>query len=119
MQPNVTMPFMMRGKKAYYPDITGWFYQVLSTTERTESSREQEPVPSTSGVIEITACPLHPIADGPSALPSSIVSLLPVHSLPAFVYQLLNCTIVLFKILSCKTENVFSMFVFAFSVLFL
>ena len=64
----------MRGKKAYYPDITGWFYQVLSTTERTESSREQEPVPSTSGVSEITACPLHPIADGPSALPSSIVS---------------------------------------------
>ena len=36
---------------------------------RIESSKEQ-PVPSTSGVSEIAACPPSPIADDPSALPS-------------------------------------------------
>ena len=34
------------------------------------SSKEPEPVPSTSGMSEIAACPLSPIADDPSALPS-------------------------------------------------
>ena len=38
--------------------------------DRTESSKEPEPVPSTSGVSEIAACPPSPIADDPSALPS-------------------------------------------------
>ena len=37
---------------------------------RTESSKEPEPVPSMSGVSEIEACPLSPIADDSSALPS-------------------------------------------------
>ena len=42
--------------------------------DRTESSKEPEPVPSTSGVREIAACPPSPIADHPSALPSPISS---------------------------------------------
>ncbi|KAJ8777715.1 hypothetical protein J1605_014368 [Eschrichtius robustus] len=43
--------------------------------ERIESSKEPEPVPSMSGVSEIAACPLSPIADDPSALPSPTSSL--------------------------------------------
>ena len=38
--------------------------------DRIESSKEPEPVPSTSGVSEIAACFPSPIADNPSALPS-------------------------------------------------
>ena len=38
--------------------------------DRMESSKEPEPVPSTSGVSEIAARPPSPIADDPSALPS-------------------------------------------------
>ena len=38
--------------------------------DRIESSKEPEPVPSTSGMSEIAACPLSPISDDPSALPS-------------------------------------------------
>ena len=37
--------------------------------DRIESSKEQEPMPSTSGVSETAACPPFPIADDPSALP--------------------------------------------------
>ena len=55
----------------------------------------------------------------PLSLSPAVSNLLPVHSLSASVCQLLKCTIVLFKTLYCKTENVFSMFAFAFSVLFL
>ena len=38
--------------------------------DRIESSKEPEPVPSTSGMSEIAACPLSPTADNPSPLPS-------------------------------------------------
>ncbi|KAJ8776071.1 hypothetical protein J1605_015846 [Eschrichtius robustus] len=38
--------------------------------DRTESSKEPEPVPSTSGESEIAACPPSPTADDPSPLPS-------------------------------------------------
>ena len=38
--------------------------------DRIESSKEPGPVPSTSGLSEIAACPPSPIADDPSALPS-------------------------------------------------
>ena len=34
-----------------------------------ETSKEPEPVPSTLGMNEITACPPSPIADDPSSLP--------------------------------------------------
>ena len=37
--------------------------------DRIESSKEPEPVPSTSGMSAISACPPSPIADDPSALP--------------------------------------------------
>ena len=38
--------------------------------DRIESSKEPEPVPSTSGMSETAACPPSPIADDPSGLPS-------------------------------------------------
>ena len=38
--------------------------------DRIEPSKEPEPMPSTSGVSEIAACPLSPTADDPLALPS-------------------------------------------------
>ena len=38
--------------------------------DRIEFSKEPEPVPSTSGMSEIAACPPSPVADDPSALPS-------------------------------------------------
>ena len=43
----------------------------LKRVDRVESSKELEPVSSMSGVSEIAACPPSPIADDPSALPSS------------------------------------------------
>ena len=42
--------------------------------DRIESSKEPEPVTSTSSVSETAACPPSPIADDPSALPSSTSS---------------------------------------------
>ena len=39
--------------------------------DRIESSKEPEPVPSTSGISETEACPPPPIADHPSSLPAS------------------------------------------------
>ena len=41
--------------------------------DRIESSKEPEPVPSTSGMSETAACPPSPVADDPSALPSPTV----------------------------------------------
>ena len=38
--------------------------------DRIKSSKEPEPLPSTSGMSEIAACPLSPTADNPSPLPS-------------------------------------------------
>ena len=48
--------------------------QFFKRVDRIESSKEPEPVPSMSGVSEIAACPLFPIADDPSALPSPTFS---------------------------------------------
>ena len=42
----------------------------LKRVDRTESTKEPEPVPSASGMSETAACPPSPIADDPSALPS-------------------------------------------------
>ena len=71
-------------------------------------------IPSTSGVSEIAACPPHPIADDPSALPSLTSSphssqwlFLPVHSMPAPVCQLLDYTTVLFRVLYNKIKKDF------------
>ena len=44
--------------------------QFFKRVDRIESSKEPEPVSSTSGVSETAACPPSPIADNPSALPS-------------------------------------------------
>ena len=45
-------------RMCYYPDLTGSFFHRVDTIE---SSKEPEPVPSTSGVSEIAACPLIPL----------------------------------------------------------
>ena len=44
--------------------------RLFKRVDRIESSKEPEPVPSTSGVRAIAACPPSPTADDPSALPS-------------------------------------------------
>ena len=67
------------------------------------SSKEPEPVPLMSGMKEIAACPLSPIADDPSA-----------HSMPAPVFQLLHCTTVLFEVLYYKIKNVSFIFCVCF-----
>ena len=76
--------------------------------------RSQEPASSVSGLSEIAACPLSPIAGdfstlpSPTSPPSSSQSLFsPVHSLPAPVYQLLYCTTVFSKVLYYKVKNGF------------
>ena len=53
-------------KRALQTSLDRFFKRV----DRTESSKEPEPVPSMSGMSEIAACPPSPIADDPSALPS-------------------------------------------------
>ena len=47
-----------------------WLDHFFKRVDRIESSKEPEPVPSTSGMSEIAACPPSPIANDPSALPS-------------------------------------------------
>ena len=96
----------MRKKGATTQTSLGRFFKRV---DRIESSKEPEPVPSTSGVSEITACPPSRIADDPSALPSPTSSpssrqelFLPIHWMPAPVCQLLYCTTLLFKVLYCK-----------------
>ena len=42
----------------------------VKSVDRIESSKEPEPVPSTSGMSEIATCPPSTTADDPSALPS-------------------------------------------------
>ena len=54
--------------------------------DRIESSKEPEPVPSTSGMSEISACPPSPIVDDPSALP-------PPTSSPFQSVTLLDCSL--------------------------
>ena len=60
------MSSMMRKKRAIIQTSLAHFFRRV---DRTESSKESEPVTSASGVNEITACPPSPIADDPSALP--------------------------------------------------
>ena len=107
-------------KKSHYPDISGlfFFFFFLKRIDRTEFSQEPEPVPSAAGVSEIAACPLSPVANDSSALPSPTSSLpllfSPVHSIPELICQLFYCTTVLSKIL--QDFKIF--FIFVFYVLF-
>ena len=66
MQFNATVSSMMRKKRATTQVSLDRFFKRV---DRIESSKEQESVPSTSGVSEIAACPLFPTADNPLALP--------------------------------------------------
>ena len=63
----IMMTIIMYSKSPTYEPSSSNFqrYELASG-----SIRKPEPVPSTSGVSEIVACPLSPIADDPSALPS-------------------------------------------------
>ena len=78
-------------------------------------------ISSVSRMGEIASCPLSPIADDLSALPSPPSSLscsqycfLPVHSMPAPVFQLACFTNVPFRVFYCKIKNV----VFIFKIYF-
>ena len=84
--------------------------------DRTESSKEPDPVPSTSGVSETAACPPSLIADDPSALPSPTLFLfrsvtLLACSLDATPCITSCCTVLLYFSRYCKIKNVFSVFV--------
>ena len=57
----------------YYPDLSGSFFHRVDTIE---SSKEPEPVPSTSGVSEIAACLPSPVADSLSSPTSHLPFLL-------------------------------------------
>ena len=57
-------------EKNYYPYISHWIVFFFKTDGRIDSSEEPEPVPSTSGMSEISACSPTPVADDPLALPS-------------------------------------------------
>ena len=105
-----------KGKRATTQALLDHFFKRL---ERIESSKEPEPVPSTSNESESAACPPSPVAADPSVLPSPTASpvsnscrlLTPCQScVPAVV---LYC--VLFKVLCCKIKSI----LFIFCVFFL
>ena len=56
-----------RNFKAYTQTSLDHFFKRV---DRTESSKEPEPVPSRASVSEVSAFPPSPIADDPSTLPS-------------------------------------------------
>ena len=55
----------------------------LKRVDRIESGKEPEALPSPSGLSEIAACPLSPVANSPSALPSPTSSPSSSQQLPA------------------------------------
>ena len=68
MQSSATVSSVVR-KKELLPRHP-WTLFFSKRVDRIEASKESEPVPSISGVNEIAACPLSPIVNDPSALPS-------------------------------------------------
>ena len=88
----------------------------------TPSGKEPEPMSSMSGMSEVAACRLSPIADDPSALssptssPTSSVTLSACSLDARYSSQLLYCTTILFKAMNHLVKNVY--FLFAFCVLF-
>ena len=107
-------------KKKEIPPRNHWA-AFFKRVDRIELSKEPERVPSTSGVSETAACPSSVVADNPSALPAltsfpscSQQLFLPVHSMPAPVCQVLNCTTVLFKVLDCKNKKGLFLHLFIF-----
>ena len=73
MQSSANKSSMMR-KKELRATTQTLLDRFFKRVDRIESSKEPEPVPSTSGVSEIATCPPSPIADDPSALPSPTYS---------------------------------------------
>ena len=67
MQSSATVSSVVRNKELLPRHHWPFFPKRV---DRIEASKESEPVPSISGVNEIAACPLSPIANDPSALPS-------------------------------------------------
>ena len=93
----------------------------LERVDIIESNKGPEHAPSVSHVGEIAACPPSPTDDDPSTLQSPTSSpsfsqylFLLVHMMPAPVYQLLYCAIVLFKILYCNIKNISFIFLCMF-----
>ena len=78
--PETSLKAAVRWLAQYYLDSLGCFFKRV---DRIETIKEPEPVPSTSGVSEIAACPLRPITDNPSALLSPTSSHLQSVTLPA------------------------------------
>ena len=71
MRSSATVSSMVRKKKATTQTSQDHFFKRI---DEIECSKEPEPVPSTSGMGEIAACPPPPIAGDPSALPSPMSS---------------------------------------------
>ena len=69
MQSSATVSFYDEKKGATIQTSLRLF--VFKRGTRTESSKEPESVPSRRGRNEIAACPPSPLADDPSAQPSS------------------------------------------------
>ena len=97
-----------------YQSIPGATEKFFQEGRSNESSKEPEPVPSTSGMSEISASISYRYWSFISAL-SHLLSLLhsiilSVHSMPTPICQLLYSTTVLFKALYSKIKKVFFMF---------
>ena len=102
---------MMR-KKGATTQIS--LYHFFKRVDRIESSRESEPVPSTSGMSEIAVAlhlllltilqPYHPPLPPPPSVSNSSCLFTRCQLLDA------SCTTVLFKVLCGKMKNVFSIF---------
>ena len=93
---------------------------LFKRVDRSKSSKKPEPVPSTSGMNEIVACPVLPIADNPSAVPSPISSTPFSSSSSLFTRcQFLfasHCTVLLYLSGYCTVS--LKLFIFPFNVLF-
>ena len=91
-------------------------FQARILVDRLKSSKEAEPLPSMSGVSELLACPLSPIADDPSGLPSPTSSPSSIRNSSGLFTPCqplcASCCDVLFKVLHCKIKNAFLFFFF-------
>ena len=75
--------------------------------DRIESSKEPKPVPSSSDVSEITACPPSPIADDTSVLPFPTSSPSSSQSVTLLACSLNASPCMPAVVLYCKIKNVF------------
>ena len=90
---------------------------LFKRVDRIESSKEPEPVPSTSNESESAACPPSPVTADPSVLPSPTAS--PVSNSSRLLTPCQSCVpavyCVLFKVLYCKIKSILFIFCVCFS----